>query len=468
MKIIEYLNNYNVKNKLKNKILVAAIFSVFFLISSNVQAASFTDNQTVDSKKVWTIRFDSEIDFDDLTKQSITVTGSDGTKANVGLQLGQDGKTIIVSAPEDGYISGENYTLNIGNQVHSTKGKNLNNEQKLHFNIKNSEVKILNGKKIKSGSLSMDYDVKQALSDIDKFQLNTLNIPVKIKIDTEFSSDMEIDPDSKAKAIELIRQLKDKNINIILEPYPWIAGGEKRETDWKPDNMNTFFSNWKVNVLKKLIDDIAEPYNVDVLNIGSNFVKIEPEEKNWCDTVDYVRTYYKGLVTYRTNRWDTASWDPDSITTYKNKLNNKLFSKLDFISIAAYFELTDNPTNTIENLVSAIESSQISVNGQVRNQNIKQEIKNFYDKWNKPIFFGELGFPKTIGAATQPWNLHENYTANNIEQANCFEAYRREFEKEPWFLGFSIFAIGKQDDHKYYYPSKESTSVIRTWYSKEE
>ncbi|KMT22905.1 hypothetical protein CLCY_5c01440 [Clostridium cylindrosporum DSM 605] len=202
-------------------------------------------------------------------------------------------------------------------------------------------------------------------------------------------------------------------------------------------------------------------------NVGSNFVIMESEEKAWCDTIDYVRKYYKGLVTYRTNFWYTASWDSKSIAAYENKLNNKLFSKLDFISIAAYFELTNNPTNTVENLTSAIESSQISVDGQLRNQNIKQEIKNFHDKWNKPIFFGELGFPKINGASNKPWNPYQNDIVNNQEQANCFEAYRRKFENEPWFLGFSIFAIGKQGDDKRYYPSEESAEVIRNWYSKE-
>ncbi|AOR25129.2 hydrolase (plasmid) [Clostridium taeniosporum] len=338
---------------------------------------------------------------------------------------------------------------------------NSANKQKINLS------KGYNNKNIKSGNLSTDYTIEQALSDINKFQLNTLNIPVKIEIDTLSSSDMIINKSSEEKAITLINQLKgkNKNINIILEPYPWIAQGTKVETEWKPDNISTFFSNWKLNVLKPLIDAIAMPYNVTALNIGSNFVNMECEEKNWCDIIDYVRKYYKGLVTYRTNKWDTASWAPDSITAYKNKLNNKLFSKLDFISIAAYFELTNNSTNTIENLVKSIEDSQISVDGLIRHQNIKQEIKNFYNKWNKPIFFGELGFPKIDKASFHPWNPYENNTINNIEQANCFEAYRREFENESWFLGFSVFSIGEQSSDKRYYPSEESTVVIRNWYS---
>lgn len=327
------------------------------------------------------------------------------------------------------------------------------------------EGKTLNGEfksKIKSGNLSTDYDIEEVLKDIDKFQLNTLNLPVVINIDNLSSSDMTIDKNSQERAIKLIKKLKGKKINIILEPYPWIANGSLYETEWNPQDIDAFFWNWKTKVLKPLIDEIAIPYHLDALNIGTSFRHIEYAEGYWSDIIDYVRTYYKGLVTYRTGWWYTAEWEPSTIKAYENKLNNSLFSKLDFISIAAYFELTDKDNNTVENLVKSIESTEIYN----RKQNIKQEIKNFYTKWNKPIFFGELGFPRTNKASIHPWNPYESNIINTAEQANCFEAYRRIFENEPWFLGFSIFAIGEQSEDKLYYPSEEATEVIKNWYKK--
>ncbi len=315
--------------------------------------------------------------------------------------------------------------------------------------------------KIKSGNLSTDYRIDVALSEISKFGLNTINIPIVINIKDLSSNTMTVDKDSEKKAIDLIKKLKNKNINVILEPYPWIANGSQYETDWKPSDINTFFWNWKTNVLKVLINDVAVPYNVEVLNIGTGFNHMEYAEGYWCDTVDFVREYYDGLVTYRSSWWVTAIWDKDSVKSYESKLHNKLFSKLDFISIAAYFELTDKDTNSVENLVSALQSTQILE----RQQNVKQEIKNFYDKWDKPIFLGELGFPTTIKASVHPWNPYQNNTINYVEQANCFEAYRRTFESEPWMLGFSVFAVGEHSVDKRYYPSDESTAVIRSWYN---
>lgn len=334
------------------------------------------------------------------------------------------------------------------------------------------EKKTLNSKfetKIKSGNLSTDYTIEGALADIEKFQLNTINLPVVININNVSSSDMTVDKNSEERAKQLIKKLRGKHINIILEPYPWIANGSVYETAWKPNNINDFFWNWKTKILKTLIDDIAIPYRVDALNIGTSFVNMEYAEGYWCDTIDYVRKYYKGLVTYRTSWWYTAKWAPETTESFEKKLNNKLFSKLDFIAIAAYFELTTDKdtsvnTNSTENLVNAIQSTQ----AYAREQNVKEEIKKFHDKWNKPIFFGELGFPKINKASAHPWNPNQNDIINNVEQANCFEAYRRSFEKEPWFLGFSVFAIGEQSTDKRYYPSEETTTIIKNWYKKSE
>lgn len=343
---------------------------------------------------------------------------------------------------------------------------NINVDSRGYINemINKIEGKTLNSKfetKIKSGNLSTDYNIDQVLKDIDKLQLNTLNVPIVVNVDSRTSSDMSIEGWSEKRAIELIKKLRFKKINIILEPYPWIENGSIGETAWKPDNINDFFYNWKIKVLGNIIKDVAVPYHVDALNAGTSFVYMEANEDYMCNMIDYVREHYKGLVTYRTNFWVTAKdFSPEYTEKYKAKLNNKVFSKVDFISIAAYFELTENDTNTVDNLTKAIESTT-KFN---RKQNIKEEIKNFYDKWNKPIFFGELGFPRTNKASIEPHNPLISNVMNDKEQANCFNAYRNVFEDEPWHLGFSVFAIGEKSGDKRYYPSEESAEIIKEWY----
>jgi hypothetical protein len=329
-------------------------------------------------------------------------------------------------------------------------------KNKLYGKTLNSEFNT----KIKSGNLSTDYSIEQAMEDIEKLGLNTINIPVVIQVKDLDSTDMYIDESSKQKAIKLIEKLRWKKINIILEAYPWIKNGELYETHWKPKDINEFFYSWKTKALRPLIDEIAVPYHVDALNIASNFVNMEYAEGYWIDTIDYVRQSYKGLLTYRTNWWYTAEWDKDTYKIFEAKLNNQLFNKVDFISIAAYFELSNKDENTADELAQAINSSIIHK----RNQNIEEQLKQFYDKYQKPIFFGELGFPRRNGAAREPWNPMPTKVENNLEQANCFKAYRKVFENKPWHLGFSIFAIGNTGDDKNYYPSAESAEVIKAWY----
>lgn len=337
--------------------------------------------------------------------------------------------------------------------------------------INHIQGKTLNSKfetKIKSGNLSTDYTVEEALADIEKFELNTINIPIVINIDSLTSSDMNIYENSLERSKMLLDELKGRDINIILEPYPWIANGSEYETELDPENKEEFFYNWKLKVLKPLIDEIAIPYHIDAFNVATSFSKLEYMEDNFCDMIDYVRQYYKGLVTYRTSFWVTTNWNYENSmesqnqlrSQYEQKLNNKLFSKVDFISIASYFELTDNEINTVDNLVNAIDSSQ----RYDRKQRIEEEIRALNEKWQKPIFFGELGFPKTEGATIEPWNPYRSSVINSEEQGNGFEAYKIAYANEPWFLGFSIFAIGNQGEDKMYYPGKEATEVIRSWY----
>lgn len=333
------------------------------------------------------------------------------------------------------------------------------------------EGKTLNSKfseKIKCANLSTDYTVEQTLKDIDTLELNTINLPIVINIDDLDSSNVSIYDNSLQRAKLLLDKIKGKKINVILEPYPWIANGSKYETEFNPTNKAQFFSNWENKVLKPIIDEIAIPYRVDALNIATGFNKLENMEDEFCNMIDFARQYYKGLVTYRTSFWTTANWK-DEVTKkqvdelnkkYENKLNNKIFSKVDFISIASYFELTDNDLNTVENLVKALTSSQ----RYLREQEIKKQVENFYDKWNKPIFFGQLGFPRTTKASVEPWNPYLSKEISGQEQANCFKAYKQVYEEEQWFLGFSYFAVGNKDGDKMYYPSEKTVEVMKSWF----
>lgn len=313
--------------------------------------------------------------------------------------------------------------------------------------------------KLNSVNLSTDYEINQALQDIKMLNANTVNVPIVIKIPSLESNKMIIDEYSKNKAIQIIKILKKNNKTVILEAFPWIDNGSKYETEYNPKDKEQFFNDWK-SILSELIDEVAVPCKVDIINTASNFSKLEPYEQQWCEIIDFTKKRFKGLVTYKTSWWYTAKWDLKSKELYNKKLNNKLFSKVDFISIAAYFELSDKAENTVDELINALSCTTIYN----RNQNITKEIENFHTKYKKEIFFGELGFPRKNYAASHPWDSQVSNTYNGGEQGRCFEAYRNVFENKDYIKGFSVFALGQKGHDKNFYPSSESIDVIFNWY----
>ncbi|MNW53414.1 hypothetical protein D3C74_309750 [compost metagenome] len=92
--------------------------------------------------------------------------------------------------------------------------------------------------------------------------------------------------------------------------------------------------------------------------------------------------------------------------------------------MSAYYELNNTePVPSVEQLMADLDSSSIWGRG----QNIVAEVKAFYDKWKKPVFFGELGTSDREFAASQPWNSEPSAVKSQQAQANVIEAYKRKF-----------------------------------------
>ncbi|WP_077214992.1 PQQ-binding-like beta-propeller repeat protein [Bacillus dakarensis] len=91
------------------------------------------EKSTSDVNKQWTIEFNREIDEATVNSDNIYVMGENGLIKTT-VTLDESLKSIIVSAPENGYEVGGTYTLYIGN-VMSTDQKKLSQHVKMKFNI---------------------------------------------------------------------------------------------------------------------------------------------------------------------------------------------------------------------------------------------------------------------------------------------------------------------------------------------
>lgn len=315
--------------------------------------------------------------------------------------------------------------------------------------------------KIKSGNLATDYNVDLVLRDIEELELNTINIPVVVNIKDKTSNDIEIVNWSLERAKQMIKEAKKTGVKIIIEPYPWISDGAISETEYKPSNIDTFFEVWENDVIIPIIKELAIPFHVYAINISSNFNELDDFNENWIKIINRIRKMYNGNITYKVSWWSTAIWDENSKERYSKVLDNKVFEFVDFISVASYFELSENNRNSVADL----EKSLYSTKRHNRNQNIMEELEMLSSKWDKNIYLAELGFPRIDGAAIEPWNPYLSEIENNLEQARCFIAYKNVVSDKTWFKGFSVFSIGGNEKHHLYYPSNESKKIIKNWFN---
>uniref|UniRef100_UPI00406C3942 glycoside hydrolase family 113 n=1 Tax=Bacillus sp. FSL R5-0443 TaxID=2975302 RepID=UPI00406C3942 len=292
-------------------------------------------------------------------------------------------------------------------------------------------------------------------NDSTVLNLNTVTIPILINaVDASDSNPTVVDY-TYNEAWDMIPKLKNDGYNVILEPYPFIANGTIAETDWMPSDLDQWFAAWN-NILQDFAKK-CEQFKLDGLYIASNLVHMEDSTEKWKSVITGIRSLFSGKLLYRTNYWVTADWAPETIAAYNKKLNNPIFGLVDIIAIAAYFELTDNRNPSIDQLIDAIYSVPLYGRG----QNIFKEIKAFYDKWNKPIFFGELGIPPYSNSPEQPHNAFGDLGEYNESiQANWFEAWIRVFQAQDWWQGYSVYAISDEKS-VYNVIGKKAESIIR-------
>lgn len=108
------------------------------------------------------------------------------------------------------------------------------------------------------------------LADVERLNLNTVNVPIQVDIPNVTSTNMVINQVQKQQAIILIQELLKRNIQVIVEPFPYIQQGNVGETEWNPSNINDFFWNWKRLFCKTFLTQLQ----VNTMCTGSRLLLI--------------------------------------------------------------------------------------------------------------------------------------------------------------------------------------------------
>lgn len=169
-------------------ILMFIFFSMF--IGFNVKAQVFTDNQVVGKDKNWIITFTKPVEINDNTKNSIYVfdRGS-GDKANIKLVSTNNNRSIEVDAPDGGYTPGEEYFLNVTEDMKSQDNKAIKTPLTVSFSIEgDSSVVTFKDKNLEN---AIRRQIGKETGDLSQSDLDSVTTLAAVEDDIEDLSGIE-------------------------------------------------------------------------------------------------------------------------------------------------------------------------------------------------------------------------------------------------------------------------------------
>lgn len=204
----------------------------------------------------------------------------------------------------------------------------------------------------------------------------------------------------------------------LLKPHLWVRGswpGEiemKTEEDWR-----IWFENYGGFILDYAI--LAEEQGFPMLCVGTELEKTSHREEDWRKVIAQVRKVYSGKLVYAAN------------FTEFEKI--KFWDALDYIGIQAYFPLAKSHNPNLKELTKSWETHLPKIEKVVR-------------KFQKPVFFTEIGYCNTVDAAIEPWvwpNERKEIQLSEEVQALCYRAFFETAWQKPWMAGV-FFGSGIQ------------------------
>lgn len=246
-----------------------------------------------------------------------------------------------------------------------------------------------------------------------------------------------------------IEMLNRKGIKVMLKPQLWVWRGEFTGTIEMKDEQDWQVLEKSYEEFIMVYAELASELNVPLLCIGTELhTFVQKRTQFWHNLILRIREVYKGKLTYAEN-WDQFN-------------NTKIWKKLDYIGIDAYFPLSDSKTPDIEELKS----------GWVKH---KEEIVRTSIEFQKPILFTEYGYRSVDYTGLKPWDSHRSNNDINLKaQENALTAIHETFWKEEWFAGGFLWKwfynhneAGGKDDNRFTIQNKPSEELIRQLYQKE-
>jgi len=270
--------------------------------------------------------------------------------------------------------------------------------------------------------------------------------------------------DEIKRAVEIARK---NNLKIILKPVVNCRDGTWRGfIDFKvPDGSKSDVQQWNVwfeNFKKFLLHyaQIAEDTKCDMLCLGCEMGTSERFAAQWRNIIAEVRKVYKGPITYNANHGneDKVNW----------------WDAVDIIGMSGYYPVGADMNKPNDDPCKVPNDS--SVEGMKKRWTpIKQKLKYVSKKFDRPLFFIEIGVCSAKGNTSTPWlHPHSEAVYDGDEQARFYQAAIEAFWDEPWFFGFvfwdwpsPLYSLEEAKTNAgFCVYGKPAEKVVKEWFSK--
>ncbi len=253
-------------------------------------------------------------------------------------------------------------------------------------------------------------------------------------------------PDAELR--RMIQAARAAKLQVIL--FPILHLERRRPGEWRGRLAPALPALWWASYREFLLHYavLAAEEEVDILSVGSELLDLEGERARWLEVIAAVRGVFGGRLIY------SANWDHFDGVSF--------WDALDLVGMTGYFELSQRPAPTLDELRSAWSAGADVIAGYGR-------------RVGKPVLLTEVGYPSQVGAAAHPWDYTRRRAfsaeAQYLAFRGMYEAYHRRAEAGEVGLGgvlvWSWYGYGGPGDLDYTPRGKPASALLRRWFKGE-
>ncbi len=244
-------------------------------------------------------------------------------------------------------------------------------------------------------------------------------------------------PDATVRA--LIRGAEARGLRMLLFPIltlDKLAVGEWRGTV-QPADVDAWWTAYERFILHYA--RLGADEGAHALSVGSELGSTEAWRDRWFHLISKVEKVFRGELTY------SANWDHYEAVSF--------WSRLDWIGVNAYFELTTDARASEADLIAGWTPH-------------RDALLAFAAAQERPLVLTEVGYPSLDGGAVSPWDYTRTAKVDLEEQRRAFAALAAAWA-DTALAGVFVWewGAGGAEDRGYAPRGKPAECVLRDWFA---